>query len=199
MNPLLKSGDMLEFLPYTGRKMNRGDIVVFQSPEYQKKTLVVHRIQSIHADRIRTKGDHNNHPDQYFLATDDIIGQVVALHRGPVRRAVLGGWRGHVQGFILGQLFQPNSWLYQFLSWNYHRLADSGIVSRWLPFRFKTRVLSIHKQKGTEWQLLLGQRVIGRYQMGQNSWYIKPPFRLIIDEASLSSQIQDCDLPEKRF
>jgi hypothetical protein len=54
-----------------------------------------------------------------------------------------------------------------------------------LPNNIKTKVISFDRAEGTELQLLLGRRVIGRWLPGMTQWLIRRPFRLFVDEGSL--------------
>jgi hypothetical protein len=49
----------------------------------------------------------------------------------------------------------------------------------------KTRAISLSHPAGTELQLLMGRRVIGRWLPGMSGWNIRRPFRLFVDEEAL--------------
>jgi hypothetical protein len=46
-------------------------------------------------------------------------------------------------------------------------------------------VISLNRDAGTELQLVMGRRVIGRWLPGKSGWNIRRPFRLFVDEESL--------------
>ncbi|MGD8776215.1 MAG: hypothetical protein PVF76_16570 [Syntrophobacterales bacterium] len=46
-------------------------------------------------------------------------------------------------------------------------------------------MISFNRDAGTELQLVMGQRVIGRRLEGKTRWHIQRPFRLFVDETSL--------------
>jgi hypothetical protein len=49
----------------------------------------------------------------------------------------------------------------------------------------RPRVISFNREAGTELQLVMGQRVIGRRLEGKTRWHIRRPFRLFVDEEAL--------------
>jgi hypothetical protein len=49
----------------------------------------------------------------------------------------------------------------------------------------KARAISLSHTAGTELQLLMGRRAIGRWLPGKSGWNIRRPFRLFVDEESL--------------
>jgi len=49
----------------------------------------------------------------------------------------------------------------------------------------RPRVISFNRDAGTELQLVMGRRVIGRWLEGKSGWNIRRPFRLFVDEAAL--------------
>jgi len=62
MNPLLMGGDGLHIVPYKGRPIRPGDVIVFIRPGGETK--VVHRVVSVDSRGIKTRGDNpSNHVD----------------------------------------------------------------------------------------------------------------------------------------
>jgi hypothetical protein len=183
MNPTLKFPDKLQVVPYTGRKIKRGDVVVFFSPENHR--MVVHRVISVNARGLRTRGDHNRDSDPWILGTDHIIGRVVSAQLGNRRRTISGGTTGWLYTSRLKAIRLINSKMYSLLGPAYHRLAGADLIRRCLPRRVQARVLSFHRPAGTELNLLMGRHVIGRLPPGRKGWEIRPPFRLLVDEAKL--------------
>jgi hypothetical protein len=183
MNPTLKFPEKLQVVPYKGRKIKRGDVVVFISPENHR--MVVHRVISVDDKGLRTRGDHNRDSDPWILGPEHIVGRVVSTQLGNRRRTISGGTRGRLYTSRLKAIRLIDSKICALLGPAYHRLAGAGLLRRCLPRRVQTRVLSLHRPVGTELQLLMGRRVIGRLSPGRNEWEIRPPFRLLVDEAKL--------------
>jgi len=65
MNPTLKAPDLLQVVPYQGKEIHRGDVIVFRPPG--SKGMVVHRVISVDAQGVRTRGDKNSELDLWIL------------------------------------------------------------------------------------------------------------------------------------
>ncbi len=89
MNTTLRSGDVLQVLPYGGRSIRPGDVIVFRPPG--KNRTAVHRVVSVAGDGIRTQGDNNRSVDPWVLRPDCVVGRVVRVQRKSRRRPILGG------------------------------------------------------------------------------------------------------------
>jgi signal peptidase len=186
MNPTLKAGDKLQVIPYNGRKICRGDVIVFLSPKDDQK--VTHRIISIDTNGIRTQGDNNSKIDPWILSPDQILGRVDYAQRRNrwlrVYRGTMGQWYGfmlraiHVIDSIISLLFRPV----------YHWLDQSGAFKHLMPLQKKMRVFSYNRPGGKELQLRFGRYPIGRLPPGRDKWQIRRPFRLFINEESLPKE-----------
>lgn len=183
MNPTLKAGDILLVILYKDKKIKYGDVILFIPPGDDQK--ITHRVISIDSQGIRTKGDNNNHIDPWVLSTDEIIGRVVYAKLGNRRRRIYGGVLGRIYAKGIRTIPVIDTWLSFLLSPAYHWLAQLGIFRQWIPSRIRPRVLSFNGSAGTELQLVMGQRVVGRRLAGEKQWWIKRPFRLFINESSL--------------
>ena len=183
MNPTLKASDILQVVPYKGGKIQRGDVIVFRPPG--SNHMVTHRVISVNAQGIRTRGDKNSDIDSWILSPDCIIGHAVSAKWGDKRRSIYGGLRGRLYSLGVRAIHIIDSKISSLLHPIYHRLARTGTLRRWLPARTQTRVLSFDRSAGTELQLLMGRRVIGRLLPAKNQWVIRRPFRLFVNEASL--------------
>jgi len=182
MNPTLKPGDQLWITPYNGQKIRCGDVVVFISP--RDGSGVVHRVVSLDSSGFRTQGDNNNRVDPWLLSHGEILGRVFSLKRKK-RRRVFGGPIGQLLGVVIRAIKAIDVSMCSRLWPTYDRLARTDILRRWLPNNIKTKVISFDRAEGTELQLLLGRRVIGRWLPGMTQWLIRRPFRLFVDEGSL--------------
>jgi hypothetical protein len=185
MNPTFKAGDELYSVGYESGEIQPGDVIVFVPQGGGSR--VVHRVFYIDSKGIRTRGDNNNEIDPWLLSPDQILGRVVCAKRGDVRRKVFGGRKGQFIAVTVKAIRVVDACLSSFLRLAYLRLAQTGILRRWLPARMKTRVISYIRPSGTELQLLMGHRVIGRRLPGKTQWQIRRPFRLFVDEVHLSN------------
>jgi mRNA-degrading endonuclease RelE of RelBE toxin-antitoxin system len=183
MNPILKPGDRLKIISHDLEKIRVGDVVIFYSPE--DETKVVHRVVSVSSNGIKTRGDNCDQVDPWILRRDQILGRVVYAQRGKGRWRVFGGPLGHSLAVAIFAIKSIDSNLTSLLRPFYQRLARAGVFRRWLPAWMKTRAISLSHPAGTELQLLMGRRVIGRWLPGNTRWHIRRPFRLFVDEESL--------------
>ena len=183
MSPTLKAGDGLSVVPYGNRRIQIGDVVVFREPE--GKNNIVHRVVAVESQGVRTKGDNNINIDPWILLPDDIIGRVVSAQRKSKSLTIRGGVWGRIFAPLIWIIKQVNLSVSRILHPAYHMLAGSGIFIKFNSFLPKTRVLSFNRHEGREFQLLMGNRVIGRRLPGKDHWQIARPFRLFVDEASL--------------
>ena len=183
MNPTLRAGDGLIVMPYRGKKIPVGDVVVFRHPERQHK--VVHRVVSVCSKGVRTKGDNNNRMDPWIIGHDDIIGRVVSAKRKNRGVTIHGGIAGRMLAAVLLLIKQFNMTVTKILHPAYHMAARSDIFRSVLPIQRKIRVLSFNGPGGKELQWHLRDRVIGRRRPSQGHWQIARPFRLFIDETCL--------------
>jgi len=147
--------------------------------------MVVHRVISVDTQGVRTRGDKNSELDPWILSADRIVGRVVWAQWGKKQRSICGGLRGQLALFRARTIRMIDSKISSLLYPIYHRLAQTGVLRRCSPFKIHMRVLCFDRSTGTELQLLLGQRVIGRLLPGSNQWVIRRPFRLLVNETSL--------------
>jgi signal peptidase I len=183
MSPVLKPGDRLQIIPSNRQKIRSGDVVVFIPPRGDSN--IVHRVVSMNSDGIKTRGDNCTHSDDWILKRENILGRVVSAQRGNRRLRVFGGPLGHSYAMGIRVIKSIDSILSPLLRPFYQRLARVGRFWRWLPSQMRPRVISFNRDTGTELQLVMGRRVIGRRLEGKNGWGIRRPFRLFVDEASL--------------
>lgn len=183
MSPTLKSGALLDIVPYRGRSVQCGDVIAFYPPH--EKGPVVHRVVSRDAQAIRTRGDATSAPDPYVLNPENIIGQVVYAHTGRMKRRIQGGRLGRaigqwmrIRGALKKELAVP-------LRSVYRLLGRSGIFRIWIPARLRPRILAFNQPGGKELHLFMGRGLIGRLPVGEASWQIEPPYRLFVDELDL--------------
>ena len=183
MNPTLKPGVRLDVKAYQRQKIRRGDVIVFISPDDGSK--VVHRVSSIDSNGIKTQGDNCNSEDDWVLRRENILGRVVAAQGRNRRLRVFGGLWGHLLSVAIRATKSIDSNLTSMLRPFYQWLARAGVFRRWLPSGMRPRVISFNRDAGTELQLVMGRRVIGRRLEGKTGWHIRRPFRLFVDEETL--------------
>lgn len=183
MSPLFRPGDRILFDPCLIEDLRRGDVIIFNAPGQEER--VVHRVVSTGPAGVRTKGDANLSSDSWAIRQQDIIGRAVSVERGGKTITVAGGLTGHLAAQVLGifrKLDHRSSWV---LHPVYHCLSRSGIAMRLLPVSMAPRIINLKRPDGTERQLLMGKKVIGRRLPGDRTWRIRRPFRLFVDERTL--------------
>lgn len=183
MNPVLKAGDGIWIMPYNGKKIRRGDVIVFTPPGEDSK--VVHRIAAFDKQGIRTKGDNNSGVDEYLLSPDHILGQVVYARRGRGLRKIYGGTTGRIIAGAIQTIHTIKHSLFLLLRPAYRRIIRAGVFKGWMSGWMKTRIVSFRRLEGTELHLMKGRFLIGRLLPGRMRWHIRRPFRMFFDEKIL--------------
>lgn len=184
MEPTLKPGDTLQVVPYKGRTISPGDVIVFKPAG--STAIVCHRVMSIDsAGYIRTRGDNNEQPDLWALTFEAVLGGVRYAARGKKVRRIFGGVLGRIAGNATRFRRVLRSRVFRLARPCYRSLAESSLF-RWIGRRMPTRVVRFSRSDGgQELQLFIGRRMMGRLLAAEARWRIKPPFRLFVDEATL--------------
>jgi signal peptidase len=189
MYPILKVSDKLRIVPYDGEKIRCGDVIVFIPPDGSR--TITHRVISIDSQGIRTRGDNNRYKDPWILHAHKIIGRVVYAQKGNKWRRIRAGLMGRLSASPVRAICVVESVMSSLLRPVYLWLVRSGIFRKWLPGFMKIRVLSFNRPAGAELQLLMGRHVIGRLLPERDRWFIRPPFRLFVDDAFLANFLTD--------
>jgi len=184
MYPTLKAGDSLKIMPFDHNEVRVGDVIIFLRPN--NEFYIAHRIVSVNASGVRTRGDNNHKIDPWVLHSEEIIGKVVSAQRGKKKlRKIYGGLHGKIFSIAFRLEVQAKIMIYKALSPAYPFLTRSitfrGLITHWM----KIKVVYFKRPEGMEMQLLLGQKVIGKRLPWQERWHIRYPFKLLVDENSL--------------
>jgi signal peptidase I len=188
MNPIFKTGDILEIIKYDSNSIKCGDVVVFQSPRSNRK--ITHRVVSNSSQGIRTRGDNVLKVDEYILTIDDIMGKVISIRRGKKKRRIHGGVRGQLYAGVIKVMRRFDYLISKILHYPYYLIVRSGIFSHIFPLHLNTRVLYFKRESGLEMKLVWGKYIIGRIPAGKDKWIIKRPFRLFIDVETLPNRAE---------
>lgn len=80
MQPTLAAGDVVVIIDTPVEQLVVDDVITYQSPENPGR-LMTHRITSIQTEAggwvCQTKGDANEHPDNYKVSADNVVGRMV--------------------------------------------------------------------------------------------------------------------------
>jgi hypothetical protein len=188
MNPTLREPEIMEIVPCGGGSLRAGDVVFFLPPGSERP--VVHRVARVTAAGIFTRGDNNSREDEYLLRREDIQGLVVAAWRGRKRREIARGFRGRWNGRWLRLRRLMDRGVSPLLHPLYRSLSLRGRFARCLPPSFRPRVVVFRDHEQDRFRLLLGERVIGRYEERERQWRIQRPFRLLVDERTLPGRTE---------
>jgi len=183
MNPTLREPEIMEIMPYNERPLLVGDVVFFLPPEADQ--LIVHRVVRVTPGGISTRGDNNTHEDAFLLQPDSIKGQVVAAWRGRKRRKIAGGLPGRLTNHWLHWRRVLDRGVSPLLHPLYQALSHQGLIASLFPAPFRPRVVVFHSPGRDQFRLLLGQRIIGRYDDQMHQWRIQRPFQLLVDARAL--------------
>jgi hypothetical protein len=186
MNPTLREPEIMEIKPYENRPVRVGDVVFFVSPETAQS--VVHRIVRVTPAGLCTLGDNNTKEDTFLLQIESIKGQVVAAWRGQKRRKIAGGYQGRLTSRWLRWRRVLDRSVAPLLHPFYRAISHWGLIAWLLPAPFRPRVVVFHARGRDQFQLFLGQRIIGRYDDQRHQWQIQRPFRLFVDGRILPKQ-----------
>ena len=183
MYPTLQVGDGMKVLPYNGRRIRPGDVVVFQHPG--GKHFIVHRVVRLDGQGIHTRGDNQFDVDSLPLQPTHIIGRVAGVSRGDRTWSLAAGWRGQMVAAFARIRRLSISWTTKTLRPVYRGLVNSGLSRRFLGRQTSLRIFCFSRPKGVEMHLFLGRQPVGRWSADVKQWQIRAPFRLFIDEKSL--------------
>jgi hypothetical protein len=180
MNPLLKRGDTLLVAPCNPQEIHPGDVVLFPNSQGRQ---VVHRVVAITTEGVTTRGDNNPDVDNEAVAPHKIIGRVTAIQRQG--RTLPISAEAPATLYLLKARRWVDQVIFPMLQPVYHRLAHSRLFQGRLAAWMKPRLIHFPHSEGTEWQLWLGNLLIGRKLPRQAHWSIRRPFLLFVDEDTL--------------
>jgi hypothetical protein len=188
MNPILREGDLLEVKGYGCEPIRIGDVILFKKESVSG--IVVHRVIGLSNNGLVTRGDNNIEEDLGLLDSRDVIGRVIAAWRGQRRREVLGGMAGIIMAGFTGTRNKLTAAIFDFLAPCYRFVSSRGFL-RWLSILAEPKIVKFGDK---DLKLMFGSHEIGRSKEGLG-WFIRPPFKLIIEEASLPEVAESDDLP----
>jgi hypothetical protein len=183
MGAVFRDGDRLFIEHCEVAVLRKGDVVVFIAPGGDE--LIVHRVIAVGPDHFRARGDVNLGADPWFLGRENLIGRVTACERNGGLHPVAGAWQGGLRALVTRTIRRVDHNSSIFFHPIYRCLSRSCLLGRLLPDSLAPRVITLRREGGTEMQLLMGQRVIGRRPAGGSGWTIRRPFRLFVDEEGL--------------
>ncbi len=183
MNPTLAEPDVVEIESYDRRRPRVGDVVYFRPPGDGRE--IVHRVVAVTPQGVRTAGDNCLADDDFVVQPADVIGQVVAARRGARRRTIAGGWRGQLTRHAARLRRVVDRVGVRWLGGVYRALGWADALHRLTPPQLQPRVVAFPARGHLHLKLMMGSRLIGRYDFSAERWIIRRPFRLFVDERAL--------------
>ncbi len=176
-------GDFLQTKACNLHKLIPGDVVVFRDMrEKDKNSHIIHRIISVDGDSLVTKGDNVKYIDAFPVTIGNLIGRVDKLER----KGNLHKVRGGLKGLYLARTKYFFRW---FVFRLYKKMTSFSIISFFVKLLLKNTSKKIIKVKintdekeVTKW--ILNRNVIARKGPGENNFYVKKPFDLIIKDST---------------
>ena len=186
MYPTFIPGDLLHFREIHFEEIKVGDVIIFRLKNEEKN--IVHRVVSIEKKGLITRGDNNSQNDKWVVTSEEINGKVIFSEREGRKKAVKNGKGGLIAANIVRLLRRFWKKIATLLSPFYHWLSRRCTIKVLFLSR-KIRVIAFKKPKGTEFQLFMGNYLIGRLRPGHKEWQIKRPFRLFVDVEKLPEKL----------
>ena len=193
MFPTFINGDQFDLQPYAAEDMPQyGDIIVFISPDEQKK--IVHRVVYKDSRRkvVRTCGDNNSKWDPEDIPRANIIGKVVKATR---QNKIWYPYNG-LPGLLTFSYNQGRKLLRNFIGlflkifdYQYKILCECTCtcVAILCPLRFQCKVVGFKRGSEQEWHLYLKDTRIGKLvdSEGTRCWQIRKRYCLVVDVRKL--------------
>jgi signal peptidase I len=183
MNPTLGEADLLKIEPYSDRRPEVGDVVLFVPPGDARQ--VVHRTVRVMQQGIRTRGDNSCLDDDWLLQPDQLVGRITGAWRGDRHRKIAGGRAGWLYARSLRWRRALDAGISRLLHPLYRAAAYRGRLARLLPLRLRPRLVAYETRGRRQVHLLMGKNIIGRYDAARDQWQIRRPFRLFVDKNAL--------------
>ncbi|MFH1116180.1 MAG: S26 family signal peptidase [Pseudomonadota bacterium] len=183
MSPTLPSAAALLVEPYGERRIRRGDVVVYRLAG--SGHAVAHRVASINADRITTKGDANRDDDPWTTSIHEVTGRVRYVCNGTGRRKTHGGPVGVcIAGMVKARRFVVrlgSGIVRRPLHWIAHWIAVRKILS----LTCKPKVIRFQRSGDPAFLLMVGRRMVGRFLQERNEWTVRYPYAFFVDKNTL--------------
>lgn len=179
MNPTLREPELLELVTCGDRALRAGDVALFVPPGADQP--IVHRVARVTAAGLTTRGDDNGEDDACLVAPLHVRGRVVAAWRGGTRRIIAGGFRGRLAVRLLRWRRLLDRGVSPLLRHPYRFLSRRGWLARLLPVRLRPRAVAFRAHGREQLLLLLGKRLIGRYDDRRGEWRIRRPYRVFVN------------------
>jgi hypothetical protein len=179
MYPTLREPELLELLACEDRALRPGDVAFFVPPGSDQP--IVHRVARVTPAGLTTRGDDNSRDDAWLVPPRHVRGLVVAAWRDGARRTIAGGFRGRLAvRWLRGRRLLDRA-VSPLLRLPYRFLSRRGWLARLLPVRLRPRAVAFRADGREQLLLLLGKRLVGRYDDRRGEWLIRRPYRVFVN------------------
>ena len=134
-----RPGDCLVVRPAAWEHICAGDVVVFRRAG-DEKNEIVHRVLSVRAGGLLTRGDANPQPDTDLVTQEVLVGVVSGYERAGRLHLVQGGWRGRLDAVWLRFIQRIRRVFIPLLRPFYRLLRKLG----WVGFFWRPELTEIH-------------------------------------------------------
>jgi hypothetical protein len=169
--------------PIGSRTPTIGDVILFV-PACQDEA-VAHRVVGTSPEGLCTRGDNRTEIDDWLVLPEQVLGRVVAVWRGGQRQAIPGRRTGRCWARLQRQALALDRQVSRLVHPLYFGLGQLLPLGKLLPAHLKPRVVRFQRSRRYSLRLMMGDRVIGRYDTYFRRWYIRRPLRLFVDQRLL--------------
>jgi signal peptidase I len=175
MTPTFRPGQVL-YVHLEARDIAAGDVIVFH--DHNDNHQVVHRVISVSASGLITRGDNNLRSDPAPIISDQVVGRVEKTKLGGQIRPVVGGWRGLWLARVLRAILRIKRFLRRVLRGPYRWLRASRLVAYfWKPSFSKVWLAG---EDGPWVKFIHRGRSIARWWPQQNRFECQKPYDLVL-------------------
>jgi hypothetical protein len=173
MLPTFKPGEVLYLYPEV-RAIEPGDIVVYNTGDGN----VVHRVYSVTADGVMTRGDNNSSMDIWSIPFESILGVVECAEDWDETRHVTSGRRGLWRARVRWQWKSLVQRSLPLLGTPYRWLKASGWLARfWQP---QVTFVRVNSAEAELVKYVVNGKTVAAFDLSSGHFTCRRPYDLII-------------------
>lgn len=181
MYPTLKPGDLLLVDPTATPSI--GDILVFDNTLGDR---YVHRFVSKENNLIKTRGDNNKSIDMFDTVPTGVVGVVTGVKKGNRVQSVSRGLIGRLVG-AYRHIIKCHRWIFiQPCLWILHSYPIRLLLQNFGDRALKGKI-SLFKRSSQTIKLCYKNTTMGKYDLSQKAFEIRPVMRPFFSEEHLQS------------
>ncbi len=173
MHSTFEQGHVLYVRPES-KKPQPGDVIVYRRGE----EFVVHRVNSVTSEGIRTRGDNNFRFDEFPIDEKQIVGIVESVDDGKKTRPVTGGRKGLIIAHIRWDFSAVVNWMRPVIGAPYRWLKSSRLMVKfWHP---KVVQVKTNSTSGPMIKYIAGGKTVATWIPDSNHFQCKRLYDLVI-------------------